>query len=87
MLTHDETKIAGLNFKNETATNMGFAASVVGHWQLRQQLGTRLQSGLDGMLLSFLLLSSSTVFQSAEVPGRRNTNSTPAASPVRYGAF
>jgi hypothetical protein len=30
-----------------------------------------------------LYLTSSTYFQSAAVPGRRNTNSTPATSPVR----
>ncbi len=35
------------------------------------------------MLFGFLLLSSSSVFQSAAVPGRRNTNSQPAQSPVR----
>lgn len=31
-----------------------------------------------------LLLSSSSVFQSSSVPGRRNTNSRTSASPVRY---
>ena len=38
---------------------------------------------LDGMLFGFLLLSSSSVFQSAAVPGRRNAISQPAQSPVR----
>jgi hypothetical protein len=39
---------------------------------------------LDGVLFGFLLLSSSSVFQSAAVPGGRNTNSPPSPSPVRY---
>jgi len=43
--------------------------------------------GLDGMLFGFLLLSSSSVFQSAAVPGRRNSISQPAQSPVRCTPF
>jgi hypothetical protein len=39
---------------------------------------------LDGILFGFLLLSSSTVFQSAAVPGGRNSISPPSPSPVRY---
>jgi len=41
---------------------------------------------LDGILFGFLLLSSSSVFQSAAVPGGRNTISQPAQSPVRYAS-
>jgi hypothetical protein len=39
---------------------------------------------LDGMLFGFLFLSSSSVFQSAAVPGGRNSISQPAQSPARY---
>jgi hypothetical protein len=39
---------------------------------------------LDGILFGFLLLSSSSVFQSAAVPGGRNSISPPSPSPVRY---
>jgi hypothetical protein len=42
---------------------------------------------LDGTLFGFLLLSSSSVFQSAAVPGRRNSISPPSPSPVRYLPF
>jgi hypothetical protein len=38
---------------------------------------------LDGILFGFLLLSSSSVFQSAAVPGGRNSISPPSPSPVR----
>ena len=39
---------------------------------------------LDVILFSFLLLSSSSVFQSAAVSGGRNSISPPSPSPVRY---
>jgi hypothetical protein len=39
---------------------------------------------LDGILFGFLLLSSSSVFQSAAVPGGRNSISPPSPSPVRW---
>ena len=42
---------------------------------------------LDVILFTFLLLSSSSVFQSSSVPGGRNTNSRTSASPVRWASF
>jgi len=36
---------------------MGFAASVAGRWQHQQQFVIVLQSGLDGILLSFWFLT------------------------------
>jgi len=46
-----------------------------------------LLSQLDGILFGFLLLSSSSVFQSAAVPGGRNSISPPSPSPVRCLPF
>jgi hypothetical protein len=42
---------------------------------------------LDGILIGFLLLSSSSFFHSAVVPGGRNSISPPSPSPVRWALF
>jgi len=63
--------------------NIGFCASWADGITMNFCNSIWLLFGLDGMLFDFLLLSSSSVFQSAAVTGRRNTNSQPAQSPIR----
>ena len=69
------------------AGNIGFCASWADRITMSICNSVQLLFGLDGMLFGFLLLSSSSVFQSATVPGRRNSISQPAQSPARWWQF
>jgi hypothetical protein len=65
---------------------LGFA--ILGQKQYPSALVRYLASArADVFQCSFLLLSSSSVFQSAVVPGGRNSISPPSPSPVRYVPF
>jgi hypothetical protein len=62
---------------------MGFCASWADGITMNFCNSVGLLFGLDVFQFGFLLLSSSSIFQSAAVPGRRNTISQPAQSPAR----
>jgi len=63
---------------------MGFCASWADGITMNICNSVWLLFQLDVFQFGFLLLSSSSVFQSAAVPGRRNSISQPAQSPVRW---
>jgi hypothetical protein len=64
---------------------MGFCASVAGRKYNRQIANPSCGSGWTNIAEHFIL-TSTLVFQSAAVPGGRNTNSTPAAKPCSLSA-